>query len=277
MAKDVILPWPSSSFSVDDEDQVAAVKKRWPTEVATVVRAATSVAGERQALDALVQEYVETGERLNTQRLLGRVVKNYVAPDEHLIWCGKCEGSLAGTQLRQRGEAPAMLKPFWILITTRNLFVLPNKTATPLSYGIKDMAFIFTGGYRCSLGSRSSRDYHQAYVVNGTGLQVTEGGNPRYPGPGMRFLAALLWAQKNNGKPLTAPVKKARGSVREVPAPRLIRKARDAELVAADWLEYWGLGKATVSPVGSRASRKPPTTSLRRFPHRLLRDADCSS
>src|SRR5438128_6861613 len=46
------------------------------------------------------------------------------------------------------------------------------------------------------------------------------------------------------------------------PLPRLIKTARDAEDVAAEWMRYWGFSDATVTPTGKDAGIDVASTDV---------------
>lgn len=236
MPRKLRVPPPKFLIPVDAQSWQAAVEH--------VTDGVPEASTDRQAeLASLVGRYLVPASRLEGERLLGRIVRKHVGDGERLVWCGEVAGRPAGV------PRPKKQRPFWMLFTSQTCFVAPRRSGEPMSHPVQSVfwsdPFIFE--------PVRSDPYlqHLVAVINGySPVTVGRLGDKQLSRPALLAYAALGVAQAmSRVKPM--PPRSVTKSAAGRPAPRLIRTAREAELVAAEWMRYWGYSDAEATPVGA--------------------------
>ena len=183
-----------------------------------------------------------------------------------------------------RSEA-ASLKRTWTQLVQKfaepgervlGVLAKPRRTSTgDYGKGFETVAVAFDGGFGVKEGGNQYRlptrdaqpywtfehsGYHEQRIVRGairTGAGYFSspifGG--AYDGVGMSLVLQLLVADQKEAAAKTPRTRSTRRNpaARNKPAPRLIRTANDAELVAAEWMTFWGCANARATPIGADA------------------------
>jgi len=208
------------------------------------------------ALAQIVERCVPAHLRMDVQQVLGRLRK-YVVAGETLIYAATAE-TLSG-----RG---CSTKPLWLLVTDANLYICPRRTGAPQAYATGSAYLTGTaGGVGIVLPGAATHNGFRIpqlflHTLNGEKSEqhwIEKTQTLRWTGPGKRFQNALdaaphvlnaRRARAQSGATAGSRGKPTRDGAR--PAPRLIRTPRDAELVVAEWMKFFGFSDARPTPVG---------------------------
>jgi hypothetical protein len=190
-----------------------------------------------EAARQVVDTYLPGPARLEAARILVRIAKRHVEGGERILWAGLL------TNYTERGKEELI----WLILTTSRLFVARRRTGDPAAYPVAAVRINPMHQVECGgpLG-----DTLWSTNINGEGYGDYNGVVWRESRSFQIFLAALRAAQEgtltvapNEPKPNTTD----RGARPEL---RLIRTARDAELVVVEWMRWFGYVDARPTPIG---------------------------
>ncbi|WP_159049065.1 restriction endonuclease [Streptomyces sp. NRRL B-3648] len=194
---------------------------------------------ERQ--DALAREAAEAARELQraVRQLLDGLPERGTPQDEAIAYCLSRTG--AAGDPRVRAEAERLARRY--LAVDERILCVAQAVATGTG---KRRALLVLTDRAAAVSDRGTSyryDPDANDVTEGWGLQVGELlfsflDNPRLP---------IALAAREEAAALAAPASPPAGR----PEPRLIRTARESELVAVDWMRYLGFTDAVATPVGA--------------------------
>jgi hypothetical protein len=215
-------------------------KTQWRDSLRQVVEGLLAEMTEpAEATRQMAERYVPATTQLEAIRILTRIARRHVTAGDRVIWCGEIEGLDGRTH--------------WVLLTTRVCYIAIRRTGDPLAIPLDQI--IVDGSL---VGTFPISFRHSIYIksVNGVASSFYDEGVEVFTAPAITWMAAVTVAKHLHAQQVlhdsqaTAQVVRDRG---HRPSARLVRTARDGELVAAEWMRYWGFADAVATPVGADA------------------------
>ncbi len=227
--------------------------EQWRSAVERIVAAMYGLSDSVvEAVPALVDFYLPTAGRLEAKRLLTRIARKHVVDGDRIVWCAEVAGRI-NVNLR-----PSRDHVYWLMLTTQTCFVVPRRVGEPMAYSVQTVSWDDPCGFYGMTLKHGPLPAHDVSYVNGANPKApsVSGSKATVSDAALEAFAALSVAQAAadpNLSSLVTLVKKAsrKAAPSAQPAARLIRTARDAELVAAEGMRFWGYADARATPVGA--------------------------
>jgi hypothetical protein len=218
----------------------AQVRADLRTEARRIAKEVMLLENRDDSLAWAVQRWLPTQARIVGLETLRRLARKHVAPDERVV------GVIYQEPRRAYPDDPAIKEQAVVL----------TETGYAVKVGGRTWRVELADAYVSASASDFRQERHYTILLS-IGEQFWTA-TPALYGPdaraeASRALALMVLAQQSlQEAKLDAEKKRQKSPPRSLarPAPRLIRAAHDAELVAADWMTYLGFGKARVTPIG---------------------------
>ncbi|MGW0189178.1 restriction endonuclease [Streptomyces sp. NPDC003362] len=196
---------------------------------------------EREQREAAAREAARAAKALRraVRQLLDGLPERGTPQEEAIAYC--LSGTGAARDPRVKAEAERLARRH-VAVDERILCVA---LSAAVGSGKRPALLILTdrGAAVSDRGTSYRYDPDPDDVIEGRGLQVGDVLFSFLDNPSLRTALAA----REEAAALPAPAAPAAGR----PEPRLIRTARDAELIAVDWMRYLGFTDAVATPVGA--------------------------